>query len=111
MNRSSTSIEATVIAGTARVTFSPVDGWVTTTLLYVAVTLSAGEGEARLYLGDRPDPGQLLFGTYSGSRDTADTAGIVLEAGDSVTIEWTGCTIDGATARAVLHTDRTVNRP
>jgi hypothetical protein len=91
--------------GQAEAVIGPVPPWQRWSIDRVAVSATAGDPEARLYR-DRPSPGNLLGGTFTGKLDTYESSGapVVLEESQSLVVVWTGGT-PGArcTATATGH--------
>ncbi len=97
-----TSGEAVVNAeGVATITLGPVPSWRLWTISTLTVSLSAGNGTARVYQGQSVDAGQLIEGTYSGDQDTTSRLDS-LRPGEAVTVQWTAAT-PGAIARVMLR--------
>ena len=91
-------------AGTARVQLGPVPTWQRWRLTSIGVRVDSGdEAEARVYVGEVNDS-TFLEGTYSGNRDSSQwpLGALELEAGESLTVEWTGGT-EGARATATAR--------
>ena len=97
-----TSGSATVAAdGTATVVLGPVPPgrrWLVDT---TTVSLSTGNGTAKVYNGTAADDGQLIEGTYSGALDTTDRIN-TLGTGEAITVQWSDAT-PGALARVLLR--------
>lgn len=90
-------------AGVALVVLGPVPTWAQWQITNIAVSLTAGSGEARIYATPEPNDASLLAGTYAAELDNAPcNPPLVLDTGEALSVRFTDCT-PGETATVVLR--------